>query len=143
MVQHVQLLKSTQQKQLFRREQNRVQKTPQDKIPRRAVPQAGREPDEQDIQQLPGAPLPVSAKRDIEIIAEPRAERNMPAPPEFRDAARQIGVLEVLRKPESKNPAKADGHVAVAREIIVDLQGERNRAQPVIQDRQVGGRAEA
>lgn len=56
-VQHVQLLKATQQKQLFRREQNRVQKPPQDKIPRRAVPQAGREPDEQDIQQLPALPF--------------------------------------------------------------------------------------
>ena len=90
--------------------------------------------DKQDIQQLPGAPLPVSTQRNIEIVTEPGAERDMPTPPEFRDAAGQIGVPKVLREPEAENPAKADGHVAVAGKIIVNLQGERNRAQPVVQN---------
>ena len=58
----------------------------------------------------------------------------MPTPPEFRDAAGQIGVPKVLREPEAENPAKADGHVAIAGKIIVNLQGERNRAQPVVQN---------
>ena len=54
----------------------------------------------------------------------------MPAPPELGDGARDIGVVEVPRKLKAQHPAQAHGHVGVAGEIEVDLQGEGDHAQP-------------
>ena len=55
----------------------------------------------------------------------------MPAPPEFRDAGRAVGIVEVLREGEAENRAQADGHVAVGREIKIDLQHEAHGVEPV------------
>ena len=54
----------------------------------------------------------------------------MPAPPEVPDRPRPIGVEKVLPDLEAEHVAHADGHVAVAGEVIVDLQRVADRAQP-------------
>ena len=53
---------------------------------------------------------PVSAKRNIAVIAEPCGERQMPAPPELGDALGDIREVEVARKLETKDQAKPDRH---------------------------------
>ena len=45
----------------------------------------------------------------------------MPAPPEFLDGARAIGIVEVFEEIEAEHPRKADRHVGIAREIQIDL----------------------
>ena len=54
----------------------------------------------------------------------------MPPPPEFGDGPGDVGVIEVLQEVEAEHLAKADGHVGVAGEIVVDLQGVAQGAQP-------------
>ena len=54
----------------------------------------------------------------------------MPAPPELRDAPRDIGVIEILQKVEAEHSPEADGHIGIGGEIEVDLEGVRHRAQP-------------
>ena len=54
----------------------------------------------------------------------------MPPPPELLDRFGDIGQVEILLEGEAEHPAQADGHVAVAGEIEVDLQGVTHRPQP-------------
>ena len=54
----------------------------------------------------------------------------MPAPPELPDAAGDEGVVEVFLEIKAENTAQADGHVAVAAEIKVNLQRVAHCAQP-------------
>ena len=119
-----------QQERLFQQQQYRVVHTPQHEVPAGAVPQAGEKPDDGDVQHLTAQPLAVAAQRNIDILPEPCGQADMPAPPELRDGAGFVGVVEVLQKPEAEQPPKADGHVGVAGEIEVDLERERQRPQP-------------
>ena len=59
----------------------------------------------------------------------------MPPAPELGDGAGDVGIVKVLQKVESKHPAKANGHVRIAGEVEVDLEGVGNDAQP----RKAGG----
>ncbi len=55
----------------------------------------------------------------------------MPAVPEFRDAAGDIGIIEILQEVKPKHPAQPDCHITVAGKIKIDLQHETDRRQPV------------
>ena len=54
----------------------------------------------------------------------------MPPPPEIRDAVRAVGIAEVLRKLDAEQQPEADGHVAVAGKIEIELQTVADRARP-------------
>ena len=55
----------------------------------------------------------------VEVVAQPRAERDVPAPPELLEVARDVGGVEVLGQlvPEQLRGA-AERHVGVAREKL-------------------------
>ena len=74
---------------------------PGNECPVRAVPEAGECPDDENIQYLPGQAAAIAAEGDIEVVAEPRAERDVPPAPELGDAGRNIGIVEILRKAEA------------------------------------------
>ena len=63
----------------------------------------------------------------------------MPAAPEIRDAVRQIGVAEVFGKLEAQHPPQADGHIRIAGEIEIDLEGEGDGPQPGVRHGEGGG----
>ena len=100
---------------------------PDDEVPARAMPESGEPPDDEEI---PEPVAPVSAERDIDIVAKEGAERDVPAAPEIGRAAGHIGVVKVLGVVEAEHPAHADGHVGIAGEIEVDLKGEGEQAKP-------------
>ena len=54
----------------------------------------------------------------------------MPPPPELGDRLGDIGVVEVAEELEAQHPAQAHGHVGVAGEVEVQLQGEGHHTQP-------------
>ena len=54
----------------------------------------------------------------------------MPALPEFRDAPGGVGMGKVFLEAKAKHPAQTDGHVAVAGEIEIDLQGIGGHSHP-------------
>ena len=64
--------------------------------------------------------LPPSGK--IEIIPEPAGQRDMPPAPVLADAFGQVGVVEVLRQIQPEEAADADGHIAVAGKVKIQLQ---------------------
>ena len=54
----------------------------------------------------------------------------MPAPPEFRDALRDVRIIEVLQKLKAEHPPETDGHIRVAGKIKVELERKGERAEP-------------
>lgn len=111
-----------------RQEQQRVVGAPGDECPVRAVPEPADEEDDQRVAEHHPFRTPAAAQRDVDVVAEPRGERDVPAAPEFGDVAREIGVVEIAHEAEPEQPRDADGDVRVAREIAVDLEREGHGA---------------
>ena len=55
-----------------------------------------------------------TAQRNIDVIAEPCGQRNMPASPKLRNIATEIGVVKVAHQFDSKQLSCSDGNVAIA-----------------------------
>ena len=69
--------------EFFENEENGEIQSPQDKRPFRTVPETGEHPDGQDVEHPARLRNTVAAHRNVDVIAEPRAEGHMPAAPEF------------------------------------------------------------
>ena len=78
------LLQNTPQHVLLQNQPAREVQTPEDKIPAGAVPEAGAEPDDQDIPKRLDRAAPVTPQGDIQVLPEPAGQGHMPPPPEFR-----------------------------------------------------------
>ena len=94
------------------------------------MPEAGQQPDDEDVTDMLERADPVAAQRDVHIVPEEGAEGNMPPAPELRDTFGDIGIVEILEKAETENAAHADGHVGIAAEIEIDLEGVGNCHEP-------------
>ena len=134
-----QTLEILAQPELFDQQQHTVVQAPEQEVPVRAVPQAGQAPDDENVAH----PLPpgnaVAAERDVHIVAKPGGQRDVPPPPELRDRQGDIRVVEVFEEVEAEHPAEADGHVAVAGEVEIDLQRVGDGGQPVHERAVIGG----
>ena len=74
--------------------------------------------------------MPVSAQRNVEIFAQPRGKRDVPAPPEIGDGFGAIWRIEIFREHESEHEAEPDRHVGVTAEIEINLKGVGDGAEP-------------
>src|SRR6478736_8113568 len=63
----------------------------------------------------------ISAEGNVKIIAQPGAERDVPAPPVLPDIWREVGVGEIERQRVAEEAGARDGHIRVAAEIAVHL----------------------
>ena len=54
----------------------------------------------------------------------------MPAAPELRGGLGNVGIVEVFRQAEAEDPAQADGHIRIAGEVEIQLEGVGDAAQP-------------
>ncbi len=75
-----------------------------------------------------------------QVVTQPFGQGDVPAGPEFPDRAGQVGVVEIFQDFESQHAAQADGHIRVAGEVEVDLQGIANETQPDQPGGLLGGR---
>ena len=105
------------------RQRNTMHHTPKHKVPRRAMPQSAQKHGDNEIDILPNLPFTVAAQRDIKIVPQPAGERDVPPTPELRYGSGLIGRVEVGVEMKSQQQGNADGHVAISREVAVDLQG--------------------
>ena len=112
-----------------REEKRGVDAAPGDERPIGTVPKSAHEEDDEYVAD--GLPLadPRTAKRDVEVVAEPRGERDVPTPPKLCDIAREVRRLEIGHELDAKEFGGADGDVAVPGEIPVDLKGEIHGAK--------------
>lgn len=96
------------------------------------MPEAAEEHDDHEIAVGSSGPLAVSAEGDVEVIAQPGRERNMPAAPEFGDAGGFIGRIEIFDELETEHEAQPDRHVGISREVEVNLKGVAQGAKPCV-----------
>ena len=109
--------------------------TPDNEVPACSVPHSSEKPYHHDVKNLMAA---VASHRYVDIVAEEAAERNVPAAPEIADGVAAVGVTEVLVEVETKAAANADSHVAVAREVEINLESESQNTYPCTRGRQRG-----
>ena len=69
----------------FQNQQEEKPDSPKEEMERRAMPEPGQRPHNKKIQISPRPAAPVSAQRNIKIFFKKGRERDMPAPPEFRN----------------------------------------------------------
>ena len=104
--------------------------SPEDEGPVCTVPDPGAEKDDHLIRDRSQLSLAVTAERDIEILLEPRGERNVPFSPEILDRHSAVRITEIFAEREAKQMPDADGHITVPAEIVIDLQRIADRAEP-------------
>lgn len=117
-------------------QQHEVPEAPAKKRPVRTVPDARERPDNEEIVHPTPPRDPVAAQRDIDIVAEPSAEGDMPPPPELRRAPRDIRIIEVLHEVEPEHASETNRHIAVPGKIKVNLQRIGKRAIPGRRERE-------
>src|SRR5690242_19994913 len=74
--------------------------------------------------------MAVAAERYVEIVAQPRRKRDVPATPEIADVRGEIGPFEIRRKAETEQACAAARDVGVAGEIEINLHREGEQADP-------------
>ena len=115
--------------EILDRDEDEVVESPEDKIPAAAVPEAGQGPDGKQIQEEASGRYTISAERDVYIIPEETAQRNVPATPEVTHRNRDIWIVEVFRIVEADHPTEAERHVGVGGEIEIELQHVAERTE--------------
>lgn len=101
-----------------------VKASPDDKGPGGSVPDAADEEGDHDVAVFADARASASAKRNVNVIAQPGAQRDMPAPPEAGNALCKIRCPEIGIQLQTKNSCSADRDGGVACKIRIDLKGE-------------------
>lgn len=104
-----------------RYEKQPVEKPPHDKCPICAVPKSANREDNQRVANRFGFAFARAAKRNIQVIAKPRVERNMPAPPKLRNVARKIREAKIRADFDAEKFRTPDCHVRIAGKIAVNL----------------------
>ena len=99
----------------FRQEQDEIEQPPAQESPVGAVPESGKEPDDQQVEDHSRERIhAAAAERDVNIIPEPGGQRDMPPAPEIGDAAGNVREIEVLHKMESEHFSQSDRHVGIS-----------------------------
>ena len=110
---------------------------PKHVIPAGPVPQARNQERGQQVRLPLQRPDPVAPERDVDEVAEPGRQRDVPAAPEVGRAVRDVGVVEVQHQLEPEPPRRAARDVRVGREVGVDLQAEGEHARPQHLERRI------
>ena len=105
-------------------QQQAVIGAPGDEMPGGAVPQAAQQHGDHQVAISLERPLAIAAKRDVEVVAQPGGEADVPAAPEITGIGREVGHAEVDRKIDAHQVGKPARDIGVARKIAVNLQGE-------------------
>src|SRR3954471_12030725 len=104
--------------------------TPDHEGPIGAVPQSADEKYENEISISLIAAALVAAERDIEIVAQPLRQTDVPAAPKLGNRACNIGQTEIARKCKPKRKPEPDRHVGIAAKIEIYLDRVCGKTEP-------------
>src|SRR5699024_12611811 len=99
------------------------------KGPAGAVPQPAAQKGQQKVGQVARRAAAAAAEWNVDMLRKPAAQTDVPAAPEFLDAAGGIRALEVLAQFDAEQPRAADCDVGIPGEIAVDLNREEQRRE--------------
>ena len=104
---------------------------------RPAAGQDGRDQREQGNPE-PGSErgIAVAAQGNVEVVAQPAAQRHVPAPPEVLRVAGLVRRIEVLGQVEAHQHRHADGDVGITGEVGIHLQGIAEECAQVLEARE-------
>ena len=91
------LLEKIADTELFEQDESKQHHAPEDKIPACPVPEAGEKPHDCEREYRAGIAVAAAAERDVDIVAKPCAERDVPAAVELAHRARGVGQVKVAR----------------------------------------------
>ena len=119
------------QEQLVGADEDALQGTVNHKVPCRAVPQAADEEAEPQVEVFAGFGLHAATTQgEVEVVLDEHAESLVPTAPKLGNGGRHIRIIKVLWELEAHHSTEADGHVAVARKVEIDLEGEGEDGNP-------------
>ena len=98
--------------------------TPDHEVPTAAMPQPAEQHGECEVSIRKQRATAIAPEGDVDVIAKPRRQGDVPAAPEVAHRRRQVGAAEVLHEVDAEQARRADGDVAVAGEVAEDLEGE-------------------
>ena len=119
-----------------------VQAAPDHEPPGRPVPQAAEQHRDHEVDVRPALTATAAAEGDVQVVAEPSRQRDVPSAPELLDRASGVRPVEVDRELEPQELRDADGDVGVAAEVAVDLHGVGDEADDGVDRGAPGGVAE-
>src|SRR5436189_4775303 len=73
--------------------------------------------------------LPVTTQTDVEVVAQPGGEADVPAAPEIARVERGVGQVEIDHNVEAQHARQSARQVRVTGEVTVDLKSKGERAQ--------------
>src|SRR5437016_128016 len=103
---------------------------PEEEVPGGAVPEATESESQQPITDFAIDAVAAAANGNVDIIAYPRAQGDMPTMPEIGKVHGQVRPVEIGRELHSERPCQTDRHVAVAAEIQEDAEAECQKEEP-------------
>ncbi len=124
--------------EILDRDEDEVVESPEEEVPAAAMPEAGQGPDGEQVQEEPSGRHAVTAERDVDIVPEEAAQRDVPAAPEITHGNGDVWIVEVFRIVEADHPTEAERHVGVGREIKIELQHIAERAEVGTADGECG-----
>lgn len=104
------------------------QEAPQDEVPSGPVPDAGNDKDDHDGEG-PGFGA-AAAEGQVNVVAEPGAEGDMPAPPEFLGVAGDVGAGKVEGETDAQASGDSQSDEAVAGKVVVNAEAEDDVVEP-------------
>src|SRR5216684_1551913 len=99
----------------------RVERAPKNERPVRSVPETTKRHGDREIGRDPSFAPARTPQRNEKIVAQPGLEGDVPASPEVPWVGGEIRGIEILRQAVPEEKRRADGDVAVTREITIDL----------------------
>src|SRR3982750_4062176 len=75
----------------------------------------------------------IAAERNVEVIAQERGKRNVPAAPEIRKTDRGVGKSKIILEMKSQTQRGTNCACRVTGEIKEDLSGKSHNADPRIE----------
>ena len=94
------------------------------------MPQPGQYSDHRQRQHSPPCAATAAAEGNIDVVAEPGAQCDVPAAVKLTDRAGDIGRVKIAGHGQGKHLPQAHGHERIAGKVKVKLQAVAHCAQP-------------
>ena len=112
-----------------REEKQGVKSSPGYESPVGTMPHAAEQKDDESVDHDAAFGHAAASKGNIDVVAEPSGERYVPTTPEFGDIAAEIWYIEIAAQTDAEQFGAADGDIAIAREVAINLNREQDGSQ--------------
>ena len=100
--------------------------SPGNESPIRAMPETTQEENNKSVPDDLCLRNTAAAQGDVDVVAKPCRERDVPSSPKLGDVAAEIRHVEVTHQFDTEQLGRTDGYVGITREVPVDLEGEED-----------------